>query len=70
MAVSTLIKLSAYIPAILTSGADIFIGNDVPTGITAPQGTLYLNTTGSSTTTRLYVNTDGGTTWASFTASA
>lgn len=36
----------------------------------APKGSLYTNTVAASTTTRLYINTDGGTTWASFTASA
>lgn len=67
---TTIIKLSAYIPALLTSGADIWIANEVPTGLTAPKGTLFINTAAASTTTRLYVNTDGGTTWAYFTASA
>jgi hypothetical protein len=45
-------------------------GAGPPTGLTATKGTLYTNTTATTTTTRLYINTDGGTTWASFTASA
>jgi hypothetical protein len=45
-------------------------GAGPPTGLTATKGTLYTNTTATTTTTRLYINTDGGTTWANFTASA
>ena len=44
-------------------------GTGIPT-IKATKGTLYVNTQATTTTTRLYVNTDGGTTWAYFTASA
>lgn len=36
----------------------------------AAKGTLYINTTAGTAATRLFINTDGGTTWASFTASA
>lgn len=36
----------------------------------APKGTVYINTSGSSTSTRAYINTDGGTTWTSFTTAA
>lgn len=70
MAETTIVKLSAYIPAFQLAGADIWIANEAPTGLTAPKGTLFLNTSATTTTTRLYVNTDGGTTWAYFTASA
>ncbi len=51
-------------------GVDILAGDGAPTGVSAKQGSLYLNRTASTTTTRLYINTDGGTTWATFTASA
>jgi hypothetical protein len=44
-------------------------GTGAPT-FTAPKGTLYVNLTGSSTATRLYVNTDGATTWTNFTSAA
>ena len=44
-------------------------GSGAPT-ITAPQGSVYLNTTGSSTSTRLYVNTTGSTTWTAVTTAA
>lgn len=45
-------------------------GTGAPTGITAKKGSMYINITATTTTTRLYINTDGGTTWATFTASA
>jgi hypothetical protein len=47
----------------------VFSGSGAPS-ITAPLGSLYINLTGSTATTRLYINTDGGTTWAYFTVSA
>ena len=36
----------------------------------APKGTLYLNTTGSSTSTRAYINTNGTTGWAAVTTAS
>ena len=49
---------------------DIYAGSGAPTALTANKGSLYMNTTATTTTTRLYINTDGATTWANFTASA
>jgi hypothetical protein len=49
--------------------ASVVAGTGTPT-FSAPKGTLYINLTGSSTSTRLYVNTDGGTTWTNFTSAA
>lgn len=40
----------------------IVCGTGAPT-FTAPQGTLYINLTGSTGITRMYVNTTGSTTW-------
>lgn len=40
----------------------IFWGSSGPT-IAAAQGSLYIRTDGSSSVTRLYVNSDGNTTW-------
>lgn len=40
----------------------MFFGTDSPT-LSAAKGSLYLRDNGSGTTNRLYVNTDGGTTW-------
>lgn len=45
------------------------VTSDTPTH-TRPKGSLCINTGGSSTSTRMYVNTDGAGTWASFTTSA
>ena len=40
----------------------IYFGSGAPS-VSAPQGSLYLRTDGSSGTTRMYVNTTGSTTW-------
>jgi hypothetical protein len=48
------------------SNLGVFVGVGAP-GINAAQGSLYLNTTGSSTSTRLYVNTNGTNGWTSVT---
>jgi len=53
-----------------SSGGMLTSGAGAPTGVSAAKGTLYINTTATTTTTRLYINTDGATTWANFTASA
>lgn len=47
----------------------IFFGKGAPT-ITAAQGSLYINATGSSTSTRLYVNSDSSTTWVAVTTAS
>jgi hypothetical protein len=47
----------------------IWFGSGAPT-VTAPKGSLYLRTDGSSTSTRMYVNTDAGTTWTNVTTAA
>lgn len=44
-------------------------GTGAPT-LTAPKGSLYLRLDGSSTSTRMYVNTDGATTWTNVTTAA
>jgi hypothetical protein len=56
---------------LVSSTADfgIFVGSGAPT-ISAAQGSLYLRTDGSSTSTRLYVNTTGSTTWTNVTTAA
>lgn len=53
----------------LTVQPTITGGAGAPTH-TAAQGSLYLRTDGSSTSTRLYVNTNGATTWTNFTSAA
>ena len=52
-----------------TTALGIYFGSGAPT-ISAPQGSLYMRTDGSSTSTRLYVNTNGATTWTSVTTAA
>lgn len=47
----------------------IFFGVGAP-GLAAAQGSIYLRTDGSSTSTRLYVNTNGSTGWTNFTSAS
>ena len=49
-----------------TTNLGVFFGSGAPT-IAAAQGSLYLRTDGSSTSTRLYVNTTGSTSWTAVT---
>lgn len=51
------------------AAAGIQSGAGAPTHV-APQGTLYLNTTGSSTSTRAFINTTGSTVWTAVTTAA
>lgn len=52
-----------------TAGLGIYVGSGAPT-VSAAQGSLYLRTDGSSTSTRLYVNTNGTTGWTNVTTAA
>lgn len=52
-----------------TAGFGIYYGSGAPT-VSAGKGSLYLRSDGSSTSTRSYVNTDGGTTWTNHTTAA
>lgn len=52
-----------------TANLGVFFGSGAPT-FSAAQGSIYLRTDGSSTSTRLYVNTTGSTTWTNFTSAA
>lgn len=49
-----------------TAGFGIYYGSNAPT-VSAAQGSLYLRSDGSSTSTRAYINTDGATTWTAIT---
>lgn len=49
------------------SNLGLYWGSGAPT-VSASQGSLYIRTDGSSTSTRLYVNTSGGTAWTNFTS--
>jgi len=44
-------------------------GTGAPT-YSAPKGSLYSRIDGSSTSTRIYVNTNGSTTWTNVTTAA
>lgn len=47
-----------------TDSIQILEGSSSPNGVvTAPKGSLFLRTDGSSSSTRAYINTDSGTTW-------
>lgn len=52
---------------LLTVG--IYAGAGAPT-FAASQGSLYLNTTGSSSSTRAYINSTGSTTWVAITTAS
>jgi hypothetical protein len=49
-----------------TAGLGFCWGSGAPT-FSAAQGTLYMNVTGSSSSTRAYVNSSGSTTWVAVT---
>lgn len=51
------------------NGISITVGTGAPTA-SASKGSLFVRTDGSSGTTRLYINTDGATTWTSVTTTA
>jgi hypothetical protein len=52
-----------------TAGLGVYAGANAPT-VSAAKGSLYLRTNGSTTNDRMYVNTDGGTTWTAVTTAA
>ena len=60
---------SAALLATATAGFGIYLGSGAPT-IAAAKGSLYLRSDGSSTSTRLYSNSDGGTTWVAVTTAS
>lgn len=52
-----------------TANLGVFFGSGAPT-LSAAQGSVYIRTDGSSTSTRLYINTNGATTWTNVTTAA
>jgi hypothetical protein len=52
-----------------TANLGVFFGSGAPT-LSAAQGSLYLRTDGSTTSTRMYVNTTGSTVWTAVTTAA
>jgi hypothetical protein len=60
-----LVAGGSTVPAIAigtAAGPNIYFGSGAPS-ITAPAGSLYLRSDGSTGTTRAYINTTGSTTW-------
>jgi hypothetical protein len=52
-----------------SAAVGFYWGTGAPS-VTAPKGSIYIRTDATTTTTRLYINTNAGTTWANFTTSA
>ena len=52
-----------------TANFGVFFGSGAPT-LSAAKGSLYLRSDGTTTNNRMYVNTDGATTWTSVTTAA
>lgn len=52
-----------------TSNFGIYFGSGAPT-LSAAQGSIYLRSDGSTTLSRMYINTNGSTTWTSVTTVA
>ena len=55
--------------ATATAGFGVYLGSGAPT-VSAAKGSLYLRSDGSSTSTRLYSNSDGATTWVAVTTAS
>jgi hypothetical protein len=52
-----------------SAGVGFFVGGGAPT-LSAGKGSIYVNVTAATAATRVYVNTDGATTWTNLTAAA
>lgn len=51
-----------------TRGFGIYYGAGTPNGVVpAAQGSIFMNSTGNSTSTRAYINTDGALAWTAIT---
>ncbi len=62
-------NLANFEPAFQLLNVGFYTGDGAPT-FEAPKGSLYTRLDATTTTTRLYINTDGGTTWTYFTTAA
>ena len=61
----------ATLNGISVTGVYVISGTGNPNGtVTAPQGSLYLNTTGNTTSSRAFINSDSGTTWIAITTAS
>lgn len=59
-------------PVPVSGGNTVVIcGTGDPNGsVTAPQGSLYLNLTGNSASTRAFINSNSATTWIAVTTAS
>ena len=57
---------AGFLATTTAAGLGLYFGSGAPT-VSAAQGSLYVRTDGSSTSTRLYVNTNGTTGWTNVT---
>ena len=62
-------QANQYINELQALGINLIAGTGTPTA-TAKKGTLYIQTDASTTTSRLWINTDGAATWTYFTSNA
>jgi len=66
-----LITMAGKVALNTSAGPQVLAGAGDPGGVvTAPQGSLWLRTDGSSTSTRAYINTNAGTGWTPITTVA
>ncbi len=66
-----LITMSGKVALNSAAGPQVLGGAGDPSGVvTAPQGSLWLRTDGSSTSTRAYINTNATTGWAAITTAS
>ena len=63
------LDLKNYDAALMALGIGISAGSGAPT-YSAKQGSVYFRTDGSSSSTRMYINSDGGTTWVAVTTAS
>lgn len=59
----------AFLQGSSTANLGFYVGTGTPS-FSAAQGSLYLNTTAATTTSRLWINTNGTTGWTFFTSNA
>lgn len=62
-------QANQYLNELQELGINFIAASGTPT-LSAKKGTIYIKTNASSTTDRLWINTNGGTTWAYVTTSA
>ena len=59
----------AFATSLTSSAPAVCFGSGAPT-LVAPLGSIYLRTDGSSSSTRLYMNSDSSNTWVAITTAS